>query len=90
VLGSVQRDQRSPTQALEPRQWSGCPDRLEEQRVERGWRGTIQQLTDIVVAEDRRYAEQRLAVRAARWCARNEGLPMKNIEKVDRPMSAIV
>ena len=65
MLGSVQRDQRSPTQALEPRQWSGCPDRLEEQRVERGWRGTIQQLTDIVVAEDRRYAEQRLAVRAA-------------------------
>jgi len=27
---------------------------------------------------------------SARWCARNDGLPMKKIENADSPMSVIV
>src|ERR1019366_820784 len=65
MLGPVQRDQRPPTQALEPRQRPCCLDRLEEQRVERCRRRAVQHLADIVVRGDRRDAEQRLAVRPA-------------------------
>ena len=65
VLGSVQRDQHPPAQALERRQRPGGLDRLEEQPVERRRRSTVQHQADIVVGRDRRDAEQRLAVRSA-------------------------
>ena len=65
MLGSVQRDQRSPAQALERRQRPGSLDRFEEQRVECRRGGAVQHQADVVVGGDRRHAEQRLAVRSA-------------------------
>ena len=65
MLGSVQRDQHSPIQALERRQWSRRLDRLDEQSVECRRRSAVQHQADVVVRGDRRHAEQRLAVRPA-------------------------
>ena len=65
VLGSVQRDQHSPVQALEWRQRPRSLDRAEEQLIERRRRGAVQHQADVVVGGDRRHAEQRLAVRSA-------------------------
>jgi hypothetical protein len=95
VLGPVERDRHPPVQILERRRWSRCLDRLDEQPIERRRSGTVQHRADVVVGGDRRHAAQRLAVRPAvslSQCPlmpKDDGLPMKQIEKADRPMSAI-
>ena len=67
VLGAVERDQQAPVQAFEHRQCVGGLELfqgLEVEPVEGARRGTVEHLSDVVVARDRRDAEQRLAVRA--------------------------
>src|ERR1700733_1428782 len=96
VLRSVQRDQRPATEALKRREHAFGLDRLEEHRIECSGRGAIEHQADVGIARDGSHAEQGLTVgpalsfSSARWCARNDGLPMKNTENADRPMSAML
>jgi hypothetical protein len=96
VLRSVQRDQRPATEALKRREHAFGLDRFEEQRIECRGRGAVEHQPDVGIARDGGHAEQGLTVGPAssflrrRWCARNDGLPMKYTENADRPMSAML
>jgi hypothetical protein len=65
VLRPVQRDQRPAAETLEWYKHAFSFDRLEEQRIERRGRGTVEHQADIGVARDGGHAEQGLAVRPA-------------------------
>ena len=68
VLGAVEGDQQSAVQALERRQAIGGGNALhplDEQSIEGAGRIAVEHLADVVVARNRRHAEQGLAVRPA-------------------------
>ena len=64
VLGAVERDQHSPTQALKGTQRSRCLESLDKQPV-KCCRRDAEHQTDVIVGRDRRYPEQCFAVRPA-------------------------
>jgi len=59
----VERDQHPPVQAPERLQHTLCRDRLKEQWIECGRRGSVQHQADIGIGRDRGHAEQGLTVR---------------------------
>ena len=85
-----------------PRRWNGASTpsvsiALVEQRIERRRWGAVQHQADIGCRVGMADMPNRVwqfdrpcPSSSARWCARNDGLPMKNSENADRPMSAIV
>ena len=103
ILCAVERDQHPPADpaeavraAVDP---AKLPDRLREHRAQQRRFGRVQHVADVVVAGNSGDAEQAGAVgRLAqldrpwstsncRWCARNDGLCMKNTENPAIPMS---
>ena len=80
VLGAVERDQQLAVQALERRQAIGGGNALQpldEQPVEGGGRTAVEHLADMVVARNRRHAEQGLAVRLAMPLGQRPLVPQK-------------